>query len=385
MRRLSSIGRSACHLGSANERRREALRRMLMRRTELLLVCQPGGHLYELLALNQVWAQRKHAWFTLRSTDTVSALSGERVFFAFGPTPRSLLRLALNTIVVAFVLLRVRPRWILTTGAALAVPAAWVGKLFGVKTIYIECAGRVNEPSLSMRLVAPIAQTMYVQWPEQAGAFKRALFCGTITPALRHSGPELPEANATSRSAPVVATVGMTPYPFDRFIELVDQLAATTPVLVQTGFSLRAPQNANAVNFLEPKDLTDACVGAKAIVTHGGIGSVMLAWKAGIRPIVVPRRMELGENVDNHQVAFVRRLEELDLAYVAEDVETLRDRVLLRQDVPHILGIDAPSLVTVLEEVLGDISTPEKQAGREKQSYGLRRHRSRMKAHTWPR
>lgn len=335
--------------------------RLPMKRPDILLVCQPGGHLSELLALETLWGTRSRAWFTLRSTDTESALLGERVFYGFGPTPRSVYRLALNSVVAAIILLRLRPRWIITTGAALAVPTAWIGRALGAKTIYIECGGRVRDVSLSMRLIAPVAHSLYVQWPEQERALKRAKFRGRIEPPVTIEAPHATVASEGKAPGPVVATVGTTPYPFDRFVELVDKLGASTPVLLQTGVSRRRAQNAVSIDFLEPARLAEACAEARAIVTHGGVGSVWLAWRAGLRPIVIPRRMSLGENVDDHQLPFVQRLEDLGLVEVVEDLDQLRDRVACACRAPNGLLAQDSRLVAEIATLLSS-AAPDARA-----------------------
>ena len=72
-----------------------------------------------------------------------------------------------------------RPAVVITTGAALSVPFAWVGRLFGARVVYIECSGRVGI-SLSCRLIAPVAHRLYVQWPEVAPQVSKARYAGTI-------------------------------------------------------------------------------------------------------------------------------------------------------------------------------------------------------------
>ena len=62
---------------------------------------------------------------------------------------------------------------------------------------------------------------------------------------------------------------------------------------------------------------------AEAVVTHAGVGSVLLCYLLGVVPIVFPRRAELGEHVDDHQMEFARRMEregELVAAYDGEDL-----------------------------------------------------------------
>ena len=48
---------------------------------------------------------------------------------------------------------------------------------------------------------------------------------------------------------------------------------------------------------------------ADLLIIHAGAGSVIHAAHAGKVPVVIPRRQELGEHVDNHQLEFVQELE----------------------------------------------------------------------------
>ena len=69
---------------------------------------------------------------------------------------------------------------ILTTGAGVAVPFAWVGRLYGARVIYVESFTRIESTSLSMRMIAPVAERLYVQWPELARRYRRARFAGDV-------------------------------------------------------------------------------------------------------------------------------------------------------------------------------------------------------------
>jgi UDP-N-acetylglucosamine:LPS N-acetylglucosamine transferase len=73
-----------------------------------------------------------------------------------------------------------RPKAVLTTGAGVAVPFAWVAKLRGATVVYVESLTRIDAPSLSYRLIAPIADRIYVQWPELAQSERRARFVGNV-------------------------------------------------------------------------------------------------------------------------------------------------------------------------------------------------------------
>jgi UDP-N-acetylglucosamine:LPS N-acetylglucosamine transferase len=85
-----------------------------------------------------------------------------------------------NLVLAARVLRRVRPLAVVTTGAGVAVPFVWLGRLLGVRVVYVETLARIDRPSLSYRLSAPFVTRTYVQWPELQQAIPDALFRGTV-------------------------------------------------------------------------------------------------------------------------------------------------------------------------------------------------------------
>ena len=68
----------------------------------------------------------------------------------------------------------------MTTGAGVAVPFCYVGRLFGARVVFIESFSRITEPSLTARLVYPVANDFFVQWPELQSRFRRARFEGQL-------------------------------------------------------------------------------------------------------------------------------------------------------------------------------------------------------------
>jgi beta-1,4-N-acetylglucosaminyltransferase len=123
--------------------------------------------------MRAAWQEFSHAWVTLDGSDSRSLLQGERVFIAYGPTTRSVWNLLRNALVAWRVVRTVRPKAVLTTGAALAVPVAWTARAYGASIVFVELAGRTSGRSLASRLVAPIASRVYVQWPELASGRMR--------------------------------------------------------------------------------------------------------------------------------------------------------------------------------------------------------------------
>jgi UDP-N-acetylglucosamine:LPS N-acetylglucosamine transferase len=144
----------------------------------LLLVSSTGGHLLQLVALREAWDGFERVWVTFDAADSRALLAGEQVVHAHGPTNRDVPNLLRNLVLAWRVVREVRPGAVVTTGAGVAVPFAWVGRLFGARVVYVESLTRIEGPSLTYRLIRPVVSRTYVQWPELR--LRGALYRGTV-------------------------------------------------------------------------------------------------------------------------------------------------------------------------------------------------------------
>ena len=149
-------------------------------RVDVLLVCSTGGHLLQLVALAGAWADLERAWVTFDKSDARSLLASDRVYFAYGPTNRNIGNLLRNLPLAWRLLGTLRPKVIVTTGAGVAVPFAWIGRMRGARVAYVESFTRIDGPSLSCRLIRPVADRVYVQWPELAERLPGSRYLGSI-------------------------------------------------------------------------------------------------------------------------------------------------------------------------------------------------------------
>jgi UDP-N-acetylglucosamine:LPS N-acetylglucosamine transferase len=117
---------------------------------------------------------------TFDMTDAHSLLAGEHVWYAHHPTNRSIKNLVRNLFLAVRLIRKLKPRAIVTTGSGVAVPFCYLGRLFGVRVIFIESFSRISKPSLTARLVYPVATTFFVQWPELQQRFPRARYEGQL-------------------------------------------------------------------------------------------------------------------------------------------------------------------------------------------------------------
>lgn len=147
---------------------------------KICLVGSSGGHLTHLLELEYWWKKHTRFWVTFNKADSKSALNNERCYWCYFPTNRNILNLVRNTFLAIKVLMKEKPDIIVSTGAAVAVPFFFIGKVFGIKTVYIEVFDRIDTPTLTGRLVYNITDLFITQWDEQKKIYKKSKMIGPI-------------------------------------------------------------------------------------------------------------------------------------------------------------------------------------------------------------
>ncbi|HEW1730816.1 TPA: UDP-N-acetylglucosamine--LPS N-acetylglucosamine transferase, partial [Streptococcus pneumoniae] len=123
---------------------------------KICLVGSSGGHLTHLYLLKPFWKDKERFWVTFDKEDTRSILGNETFYPCHYPTNRNLKNLIKNTVLAFNILRKERPDVIISSGAAVAVPFFYLGKLFGAKTVYIEVFDRIDAPTLTGKIVYPV-------------------------------------------------------------------------------------------------------------------------------------------------------------------------------------------------------------------------------------
>jgi UDP-N-acetylglucosamine transferase subunit ALG13 len=119
----------------------------------------------------------------------------------------------------------------------------------------------------------------------------------------------------------IFVSVG-TQLAFDRLIAAVDAWAAVSPdreVFAQIGPSRLRPRHIDHAEFISPQECIDRMMAAEGVVAHAGVGTILTALELGKPLLVMPRRADLGEHRNDHQVATARRFAELGKVSVAFD------------------------------------------------------------------
>lgn len=147
---------------------------------KVCLVGSSGGHLTHLYMLKPFWQDKERFWVTFDKEDARSLLENERMFPCYFPANRSLKALFINTKIAYKLLKQEKPDIIISSGAAVAVPFFYLGKLFGAKLIYIEVFDRIDKPTMTGKMVYPISDRFIVQWEEMKKVYVRAINLGSI-------------------------------------------------------------------------------------------------------------------------------------------------------------------------------------------------------------
>jgi UDP-N-acetylglucosamine transferase subunit ALG13 len=126
----------------------------------------------------------------------------------------------------------------------------------------------------------------------------------------------------------IFVTVGTNEAPFDRLLEGVDALNLDEELVVQHGPSPIRPRRADCHEFLAFDQIVEYVRAARVVISHAGVGSVLVALANDKHPVVVPRLRQFGEAVDDHQLSFARRLHREGVLTCAERREAFELAVL---------------------------------------------------------
>ena len=110
--------------------------------------------------------------------------------------------------------------------------------------------------------------------------------------------------------------------PFDRMVRCVDEWAAKQgrrDVMAQIGPTRWRPRSIEWTDFLSPTQFIEHVKRAKVIVAHAGMGSILTALRFGKPIVIMPRRGDLAETRNDHQLATARRFADRQGIAVAMD------------------------------------------------------------------
>lgn len=161
----------------------------------------------------------------------------------------------------------------------------------------------------------------------------------------------------------IFVSVGTNEARFDRLLEAVAALQLDEELLIQHGHSTPPERPAaELVSFLPFEEMGEAIRRARAVVTHAGVGSVMVSLANGKRPIVVPRLKAFDEAVDDHQLQLGRRFAEAGLVTLVERPDGLGAALQASQQPAALVPEDGALAADLAEFLRSEIRRPAARA-----------------------
>lgn len=163
-----------------------------MGRAKLLVVMAGGGHGFQTRQLIKGLGRQFDYVYLLPSDMSLSAIEGlpggdvfhvpTMIRFMEGGMVRKMFRLAYAVWRSAIIIFKSRPDAVVAVGTAMAVPVMLCGRIFGKKTVFVESITRINDLSMTARLLARyrLCSRLYVQWPELAEAASNVRYRGVV-------------------------------------------------------------------------------------------------------------------------------------------------------------------------------------------------------------
>lgn len=131
----------------------------------------------------------------------------------------------------------------------------------------------------------------------------------------------------------IFVTVGTHEQPFNRLVKWIDKMVESgkvkEEVIIQKGYTDYEPKFCKSYKLIGYDEMQKYIEEARIVITHGGPASFIAPLSIGKIPIVVPRKKEFNEHVNNHQLEFALEVRKrMKNIIVAETEEELIDAVM---------------------------------------------------------
>ncbi|MER2998967.1 oligosaccharide biosynthesis protein Alg14 [Pontibacter populi] len=143
----------------------------------ILAIASAGGHWIQLLRLKPAFAEQEVIFVSTKQS--FSETVKEHDFYSIPNASRqSKLRLIYMAFCVAKLILSLKPDIVITTGAAPGLLGIMIGKILGLKTLWVDSIANVERVSLSGKIAIFFADNVYTQWPHLATS--KIKFSGSV-------------------------------------------------------------------------------------------------------------------------------------------------------------------------------------------------------------
>ena len=153
---------------------------------KVLFISSTGGHLSEMMMLKDLFDKYDYHIITEKTKSNLKLkdiYKGKVNYLVYGTKDHMLtypFKLLFNCFKSLYYYIKIRPDFIITTGAHTAGPMCCLGHIFGSKIIYIETFANMKSKTITGRKVYKFADMFIVQWESMKELYPNAVYGGWI-------------------------------------------------------------------------------------------------------------------------------------------------------------------------------------------------------------
>jgi UDP-N-acetylglucosamine:LPS N-acetylglucosamine transferase len=154
--------------------------KLVKNKRKICLAASAGGHLTQLMKMVDSW-QGYEAVYVSTSQVVASKLTRFGKTYIVGECNREHFIASVRVLFKCLsIVIKERPDYVLSTGAAPGFFLCVAAKLFGAKVIWVDSIANVNRLSLSGKLIRPFADLFLTQWPQLQNNAKGIEYSGGV-------------------------------------------------------------------------------------------------------------------------------------------------------------------------------------------------------------
>lgn len=148
-----------------------------MKRNKVLALSSPGGHWVQLCRLIPAFKASEVVYAC--TYNKASELSDDETYYVVGDISRDSIQRIFSVISdIVKILKKEKPTIIITTGALPGLITVLLGRLFGIKTIWLDSIANSEKISMSGKLASYLTRNCFTQWEGLAN--KRIKYIGRV-------------------------------------------------------------------------------------------------------------------------------------------------------------------------------------------------------------
>jgi beta-1,4-N-acetylglucosaminyltransferase len=149
---------------------------------KVCFIASSGGHLEQLMLLRPV--MKKYESLIITENTKYNSNINHNKCYKVIQINRNEIFFLIKFIILFYqsikIFVKEKPNVIISTGALCTIPILLIGKLFRKKIIFIESFSKISSPTMTGRIIYPIADVFVIQWIGLKKYYPKSLYWGGI-------------------------------------------------------------------------------------------------------------------------------------------------------------------------------------------------------------